>query len=135
MSEWCLVKVKLSYSKRYYERFKKCGFIKVYRSGHIGWVIEQFSASIYFYVSSDKWQKMVNDVFETCKRKLRIILVKKKKQNKKIGHPPCDAQNNPIFAGGLIFVHVQEKIRFKQLISSVLWYLSEYTTFYTLGIL
>ena len=62
MSEWCLVKVKLNYSKRNYERFKKSVFIEIYCSGHIAWVIEPFSASIYFYASSDI--EIVDDVFE-----------------------------------------------------------------------
>ena len=38
MTEWCLKKVQLSYSKWYYESFKKkkSVFIEDYRSGHIG---------------------------------------------------------------------------------------------------
>ena len=46
-----------SYSKRYYELLKKSFFIEVYRTGHIGWLIEHFSASVYVYVSSDKWHR------------------------------------------------------------------------------
>ena len=48
----------------------------------------------------------------TCKRKFRINLAKK------LGYPPFEAQNNPIFASGLIFVHVQEKINILLSVSS-----------------
>ena len=47
-----------------------------------------------------------------CKRKFRINLVKK------LGYPPFEVQNNPIFAGSLIFVHVQEKINILIFVSS-----------------
>ena len=48
----------------------------------------------------------------TCKRKFRINLVQK------LGYPPFEAQNNSIFASGLIFVHVQEKINILLSVSS-----------------
>ena len=44
---------------------------------------------------------MVNDVFETQLANGNLV--------KKLGYPPFGAQNNPIFASGLIFICVREK--------------------------
>ena len=51
----------------------------------------------------------------TCKRKFRI---NKKQQQQQLGYPSFEVQNNPIFASGLIFMHVQEKIKILPSVSS-----------------
>ena len=48
----------------------------------------------------------------TYKRNFRINLVKN------LGYPQFEAQNNPIFDSGLIFMHVQEKINILLSVSS-----------------
>ena len=114
MPEWCLVNIKVSHSKRYYDCFKKSVFIKIHRSGHIGWVIEQVSPSIYFMdlqikdIENGRWCIWNS----TCERKFRIDLVKK------LGYPPFEEQNNPIFTCDMFFMHLQEKINILLSVSS-----------------
>ena len=79
MSEWYLVKIKLTYSKRYYELFKNSVFIEIYRSGHTGWVIVNFQRQfIFMYLQINDTENGERCIWNaTCKRKFRINLVKK----------------------------------------------------------